>query len=105
IGGAFANITNADISLNESGQVTFHAISQSGITQTPAIFTGSGTASPVKVVARGDSGPGGSAVSVIPLNFQMNNAGQVVYVAGLVGGRSPAGIFLGWACGAQTNDA
>jgi hypothetical protein len=105
IGGAFANITNADISLNESGQVTFHAISQSGITQTPAIFTGSVTASPVKVVARGDAGPGGSIVSVIPLNFQMNNAGQVVYVAGLVGGSSPKGIFLGTAGGAQASVA
>ena len=105
IGGAFVNITNTDISLNESGQVTFHAISQSGLTQTPAIFTGSGTASPVKVVARGDAGPGGSAVSVIPLNFQMNNAGQVVYVAGLVGGSSPEGIFLGTAGGAQASVA
>jgi hypothetical protein len=105
IGGAFANITNADISLNESGQVTFHAISQSGITQTPAIFTGSVTASPVKVVARGDAGPGGSIVNVIPLNFQMNNAGQVVYVAGLVGGGSPEGIFLGTAGGAQASVA
>ena len=105
IGGAFANITNTDISLNESGQVTFHAISQSGITQTPAIFTGSATASPVKVVARGDAGPGGSTFSVIPLNFQMNNAGQVVYVAGLVGGGSPEGIFLGTAGGAQASVA
>jgi hypothetical protein len=105
IGGAFANITNTDISLNESGQVTFHAISQSGITQTPAIFTGSVTASPVKVVARGDAGPGGSIVNVIPLNFQMNNAGQVVYVAGLVGGSSPEGIFLGTAGGAQASVA
>lgn len=105
IGGAFANITSADISLNESGQVTFHATSQSGITQTPAIFTGSGTASPVKVVARGDAGPGGSTVSVIPLNFQMNNAGQVVYVAGLVGGSSPEGVFLGTAGGAQASVA
>jgi hypothetical protein len=105
IGGAFVNITNTDISLNESGQVTFHAISQLGITQTPAIFTGSVTASPVKVVARGDAGPGGSIVSVIPLNFQMNNAGQVVYVAGLVGGSSPEGIFLGTAGGAQASVA
>ena len=105
IGGVFANISNADISLNESGQATFHAISQLGLTQTPAIFTGSVTASPVKVVARGDAGPGGSTVSVIPLNFQMNNAGQVVYVAGLVGGSSPEGIFLGTAGGAQASVA
>jgi hypothetical protein len=103
IGGAFANISIADISLNDSGQVTFHAISQLGLT--PAIFTGSGTAPPVKVVARGDAGPGGSIVNVIPLNFQMNNAGQVVYVAGLAGGSSPGGIFLGTAGGAQASVA
>lgn len=102
IGGAFANF-NFGIShaLNDAGQVAFRAVSQIGSTQIPALFVGSGGGTPAKVVAQGDLGPGSSTISIVPTRFQMNNAGQVAYVAGLTGGSSPEGLFLGTAGGPQ----
>ena len=104
IGGIFANFQNADISLNEAGQVAFRGLSQiipPPAQPLPAIFIGSAGSPPQKVVAANDPGPGGSTFSVIPQRFQINNAGQAAYVAGLSGGGSPEGIFLGTAGGPQ----
>jgi hypothetical protein len=106
VGGAFVNVQGTDLSLNDAGQVAFSAVSlvSPGV-QTPALFVGSGTTAPVKVVAQGDSGPGGTTVDLIPGRYQINNAGQVAYVAGLTGGSSPEGVFLGTAGGAQATVA
>jgi hypothetical protein len=102
VGGIFANFQTSDISLNDAGQVAFRGVTQvSPGVQTPALFVGTGTAAPVKAVAQGDAGPGGSSVNVIPVRFQINNAGQIAYVAGLTGGSSPEGVFLGTAGGTQ----
>jgi hypothetical protein len=102
VAGIFVNFQQADISLNDAGQVAFRGISQVTPTlQRPAVFVGNGTAPPVKVVRQGDPGPGGSLVASIPFRFHINNAGQVAYVANLSGGSSPQGVFLGTAGGAQ----
>src|SRR6185503_13135499 len=95
VGGLFANFQVTDLSLNDAGQVAFRAVTQvSPTVQTPALFVGTGKTAPVKVVAQGDPGPGGSTVGVIPFRFQVNNVGLKAYVAGLTGGSSPEGIFL-----------
>ncbi|HEY7914628.1 MAG TPA: choice-of-anchor tandem repeat NxxGxxAF-containing protein, partial [Blastocatellia bacterium] len=101
LGGTFIgfNAGNA-LSLNNSGDVAFQANSQDGPTITTALYVGSGTGSPAKLVAQGDALAGGT-VSSVPGIFQMNNAGQVAYVVNMTGGPSPRGIFLGTAGGAQ----
>lgn len=102
VGGNFVNSPSNDLSLNDAGEVAFRAVSQvAPMVQRPALFVGSGTAAPVKVVLQGDSGPGGSLVESIPARFHINNAGQVAYVANLNGGSAPQGVFLGTAGGAQ----
>lgn len=95
LGGTFVNFAS-DPSLNDAGHVAFQSVSQvpSGV-QIQALFLGSGIFSPAKIVAQGDPGPFGSTVSVIPIRLQLNNADEVAYVAGLTGGPSPEGVFLG----------
>ncbi len=102
---AFFQFGATDLSLNEAGQIAFRANSQA-LPASPvgAIFVGSATAVPSKVVAQGDPGPGGSTFSMIPTQLQLNNAGQIVYVAGLTGGPAE-GVFLGTAGGPQISVA
>lgn len=104
IGGTIVDISSDTLSLNDAGQVVFEAISKVGSVDTNALFVGSGTGPPVKVVAQGDAVPGGN-VSTIPFFFQMNNAGQVAYVVNLTGGSSTRGLFLGTAGGPQVSVA
>jgi hypothetical protein len=100
LAGNFVNLQTGNLSLNDAGQVAFRGVSQvSPTVQAPALFVGSGTASPAKLVAVGDPGPAATIVDGIPSRFQINNAGQVAYVAGLSAG---SGVFLGTAGGAQT---
>ncbi|MCA1636421.1 MAG: hypothetical protein LC802_22705, partial [Acidobacteria bacterium] len=91
------------ISLNDAGKVAFRAVNNSPPSpQVPALFVGSGTSAPSKVVAQGDAGPGGvGTVSLVPFRYQMNNAGQVAYVAGLNANPAPEGVFLATAGGAR----
>jgi hypothetical protein len=99
LAGTFVNF-QTNLSLNDAGQVAFRAISQVTPTvQRPALFVGSGTTAPAKLLALDDPGPGSSTVDGIPLRFQINNAGQVAWVAGLTSGNQ--GVFLGVAGGAQ----
>jgi hypothetical protein len=102
-GSTFLNFQAGSVSLNDNGQVAFQAMSVvPGPAQVPGLFVGSGLFAPLKLVALGDSGPGGSTVGLIPIRLQMNNAGQVAYVAGLTGGSASQGVFVGTAGATQT---
>lgn len=92
-----------DVESNDSGQVAFGAtIETPGPVFTNVLFVGSGTSAPMKVVAVGDPGPGGSSVSQIGTFFRINSLGEVGYLAELSGGSAPSGVFIGGAGGPQS---
>ena len=95
IGGTFGGVSSV-FAVNEAGQVAFQA--DNGLI--PALFVGSGASSPVKLVAQGDSVPGGT-VSSLPTNFVINNAGQVAYAIDFNGDPIWDGVLLGTAGGTQ----
>jgi len=69
-------------------------------TETPGIFVGDGSGTPIKVMALGDPLPGIGTVNSVPGIFDMNNSGVLAYVANLTGS-AYKGVFLGAAGGTQ----
>lgn len=75
--------------INSSGQVLFPAATTGGT----GLYVGSPGTTPVKVVASGDDGPGGSAfIGFAPPAF--NDSGEVAFLATLTGGPA-GGVFVG----------
>ncbi len=83
--------TTAPPALNRSGQVAFFA---SGTSTTGGIFVGAPGAIQAAALF-GTSTPAGGIYSAFDPGFELNRSGQVAFYAGLTGGPSTSGIFVG----------